>query len=157
MTISSTRNKTSVAEGHTQHRYVTKALKYFLKLNITVRPSCDTYSRDIGLTNSRENTARRRRWGEMRSEKDQMAVDKEKSVEIQFRDIPREQENTVGNLKQKEEKKEVFSKVGKVAFWHAPHCLRLVKKTDMEEVAETGIISAPRTAKRPKTKGFCGI
>ncbi|XP_024142156.1 regulator of nonsense transcripts 3A isoform X1 [Oryzias melastigma] len=47
----------------------------------------------------------------MRSEKDQMAVDKEKSVEIQFRDIPREQENTVGNLKQKEEKKEVFSKV----------------------------------------------
>uniref|UniRef100_A0AAQ5ZNS9 UPF3 domain-containing protein n=1 Tax=Amphiprion ocellaris TaxID=80972 RepID=A0AAQ5ZNS9_AMPOC len=48
----------------------------------------------------------------MRSEKDQMTVGKEKSVvEIQFRDIPREQENTPGNPKQKEEKKEVFTKV----------------------------------------------
>ncbi|KAK1902353.1 Regulator of nonsense transcripts 3A [Dissostichus eleginoides] len=48
----------------------------------------------------------------MRSEKDQMTVGKEKSVvEIQFRDIPREQENIPGNLKQKEEKKEVFTKV----------------------------------------------
>ncbi|XP_063743168.1 regulator of nonsense transcripts 3A isoform X2 [Eleginops maclovinus] len=47
----------------------------------------------------------------MRSEKDQMTVGKEKSiVEIQFRDIPREQENIPGNLKQKEEKKEVFTK-----------------------------------------------
>ncbi|KAM9342877.1 regulator of nonsense transcripts 3A [Pholidichthys leucotaenia] len=48
----------------------------------------------------------------MRSEKDQMTAGKEKSVvEIQFRDIPREQENTIGNPKQKEEKKEVFTKV----------------------------------------------
>ncbi|XP_073329990.1 regulator of nonsense transcripts 3A isoform X1 [Pagrus major] len=48
----------------------------------------------------------------MRSEKDQMTVGKEKSVvEIQFRDLPREQENTPGNPKQKEEKKEVFTKV----------------------------------------------
>lgn len=53
----------------------------------------------------------------MRSEKDQMTVGKEKSVvEIQFRDIPREQENTSGNPKQKEEKKEVFTKVGSRAF-----------------------------------------
>uniref|UniRef100_A0A3P9KXT3 UPF3A regulator of nonsense mediated mRNA decay n=1 Tax=Oryzias latipes TaxID=8090 RepID=A0A3P9KXT3_ORYLA len=47
----------------------------------------------------------------MRSERDQMAVDTEKSVEIQFRDIPREQESPGCHLKQKEEKKEVFSKV----------------------------------------------
>ncbi|XP_055008704.1 regulator of nonsense transcripts 3A isoform X2 [Boleophthalmus pectinirostris] len=48
----------------------------------------------------------------MRSEKDQMTVAKEKStVEIQFRDIPSEQDNTSGNAKQKEEKKEVFTKV----------------------------------------------
>lgn len=50
----------------------------------------------------------------MRSEKDQMAVGKEKGVvELQFRDIPREQENTPP--KQKEEKKEVFTKVGERA------------------------------------------
>lgn len=49
----------------------------------------------------------------MRSEKDQMTAGKEKTVvELQFRDIPGEQENTPGNLKQKEEKKEVFTKVG---------------------------------------------
>ncbi|KAG7238806.1 hypothetical protein INR49_030350 [Caranx melampygus] len=48
----------------------------------------------------------------MRSEKDQMTVGKEKNVvEIQFRDIPRDQENTPCNPKQKEEKKEVFTKV----------------------------------------------
>eukprot|EP00064_Thunnus_orientalis_P009082 superscaffoldBa00001132_g9105 len=48
----------------------------------------------------------------MRSEKDQMTVGKEKNVvEIKFRDIQREQENTPGNPKQKEEKKEVFTKV----------------------------------------------
>lgn len=53
------------------------------------------------------------RWSEMRSEKEQMTVGKEKSVvEIQFRDIPGEQENTPNNTKQKEEKKEVFTKVG---------------------------------------------
>lgn len=48
----------------------------------------------------------------MRSEKDQMTAGKEKNVvELQFRDIPGEQEHTPGNTKQKEEKKEVFSKV----------------------------------------------
>uniref|UniRef100_A0A674NK89 UPF3A regulator of nonsense mediated mRNA decay n=1 Tax=Takifugu rubripes TaxID=31033 RepID=A0A674NK89_TAKRU len=48
----------------------------------------------------------------MRSEKEPMTVGKEKSVvEIQFRDIPGEQENTSNNTKQKEEKKEVFTKV----------------------------------------------
>lgn len=53
----------------------------------------------------------------MRSEKDQITAGKEKSVvEIQFRDIPREQENTSGNPKQKEEKKEVFTKVGSRGF-----------------------------------------
>lgn len=53
----------------------------------------------------------------MRSEKDQMTVGKEKSVvEIQFRDIPREQENIPGNFKPKEEKKEVFTKVGSRAL-----------------------------------------
>ena len=53
----------------------------------------------------------------MRSEKDQMTVGKEKNVvEIKFRDIQREQENTPGNPKQKEEKKEVFTKVGRRGF-----------------------------------------
>ncbi|XP_034429937.1 regulator of nonsense transcripts 3A [Hippoglossus hippoglossus] len=48
----------------------------------------------------------------MRSEKDQMTVGKDKSVvEIQFRDIPRDQENCAGGNRQKEEKKEVFTKV----------------------------------------------
>lgn len=62
-------------------------------------------SRDIVLTTGR--------WREMRSEKEQMIVGKEKSVvEIQFRDIPGEQDNASGNTKQKEEKKEVFTKVG---------------------------------------------
>uniref|UniRef100_A0AAQ4Q6Z6 UPF3A regulator of nonsense mediated mRNA decay n=1 Tax=Gasterosteus aculeatus aculeatus TaxID=481459 RepID=A0AAQ4Q6Z6_GASAC len=57
-------------------------------------------------------TRARRRWREMRSEKDQMTAGKEKSaVEIQFSDASREQENLPGNLKQKEEKKEVFTKV----------------------------------------------
>lgn len=49
----------------------------------------------------------------MRSEKEQMTVGKEKSVvEIQFRDIPGEQENASCNTKPKEEKKEIFTKVG---------------------------------------------
>lgn len=49
----------------------------------------------------------------MRSEKEPMTVGKEKSVvEIQFRDIPGEQENACANAKQKEEKKEIFTKVG---------------------------------------------
>lgn len=49
----------------------------------------------------------------MRSEKEQMTVGKEKSVvEIQFRDIPGEQESASNNAKPKEEKKEVFTKVG---------------------------------------------
>ena len=48
----------------------------------------------------------------MRSEKDQMTVGKDKTVvEIQFRDIPRDQENCAGGNRQKEEKKEVFTKV----------------------------------------------
>ncbi|XP_064801211.1 regulator of nonsense transcripts 3A isoform X2 [Oncorhynchus masou masou] len=47
----------------------------------------------------------------MRSEKDQMPGGREKSVEIQFRDIPREQDAVFVNSKQKEEKKEVFTKV----------------------------------------------
>ncbi|KAM6986748.1 regulator of nonsense transcripts 3A isoform 3-T3 [Aplochiton taeniatus] len=48
----------------------------------------------------------------MRSEKDQMIGGREKNVvEIQFREIPREQEGVLVNSKQKEEKKEVFTKV----------------------------------------------
>ncbi|XP_075887194.1 regulator of nonsense transcripts 3A isoform X3 [Nelusetta ayraudi] len=48
----------------------------------------------------------------MRSEKEQMTAGKEKNVvELQFRDIPGEQEHTPGSAKQKDEKKEVFSKV----------------------------------------------
>ncbi|KAM6934130.1 regulator of nonsense transcripts 3A [Xenentodon cancila] len=48
----------------------------------------------------------------MRSEKEQMTVGKEKGVvEIQFRDVPREQETNPANLKPKEDKKEVFTKV----------------------------------------------
>lgn len=70
----------------------------------------------------------------MRSEKDQMTVGKEKSVvEIQFRDLPREQENTPGNPKQKEEKKEVFTKVRSRAFSDALHCLRCVENMEEEE------------------------
>lgn len=53
----------------------------------------------------------------MRSEKDQTTASREKGVvEIRFRDIPREQDNTPGSLKQKEEKKEVFTKVGGRTF-----------------------------------------
>lgn len=53
----------------------------------------------------------------MRSEKDQMTVGKEKCVvELQFRDIPGEQDTTPGNTKQKEEKREVFTKVGMRVF-----------------------------------------
>ncbi|CAN9497594.1 unnamed protein product [Ophioblennius macclurei] len=50
----------------------------------------------------------------MRCEKDQALAGKEKGavLELQFRDVvPREQENLPGGLKQKEEKKEVFTKV----------------------------------------------
>lgn len=79
----------------------------------------------------------------MRSEKDQMTVGKEKSVvEIQFRDIPREQENIPENLKQKEEKKEVFTKVGSRAFAMC-RIVYAVWKTEMEG---GGILSAPRRA-----------
>ena len=48
----------------------------------------------------------------MRSEKDPMPACREKSVvEIQFRDIQRDQEGHLGLSKQKEEKKEIFTKV----------------------------------------------
>ncbi|XP_053733507.1 regulator of nonsense transcripts 3A [Synchiropus splendidus] len=48
----------------------------------------------------------------MKSEKDQMTASQDKSsVEIKFRDLPREQDSTSCNSKQKEEKKEVFTKV----------------------------------------------
>lgn len=72
----------------------------------------------------------------MRSEKDQMTAGKEKSVaEIQFRDIPREQENAPGNLKQKEEKKEVFTKVGRRALATC-RIVYAVWKTDMEAASK---------------------
>ena len=65
--------------------------------------------------NSRERkdeSDARRRCGEMRSEKDPMPACREKSVvEIQFRDIQRDQEGNLGLSKQKEEKKEIFTKV----------------------------------------------
>lgn len=67
----------------------------------------------------------------MRSERDQTTAGKEKSVvEIQFRDAPREQESSPAHLKPKEEKKEVFTKVG----GDVSHCLYIprVGKTDME-------------------------
>lgn len=48
----------------------------------------------------------------MRSEKEQMTAGKDtNTVELQLRDIPGEQEPTLGSAKLKEEKKEVFSKV----------------------------------------------
>lgn len=48
----------------------------------------------------------------MRSEKDPSSGGREKSVvEIQFRDIPREQDGVSVNSRLKEEKKEVFTKV----------------------------------------------
>lgn len=50
----------------------------------------------------------------VRSEKDQMTGGREESVvEIQCRDIPRGQDAVSVNSKQKEEKKEVFTKVGR--------------------------------------------
>lgn len=68
----------------------------------------------------------------MRSEKDQMTVAKDKGVvEIQFRDVPREQENAPGNPKQKEEKKEVFTKVARRAF-AMRRIVYAVWKIDME-------------------------
>lgn len=71
----------------------------------------------------------------MRSEKEQMIVGKEKSVvEIQFREIPGEQENACGNTKQKEEKKEVFTKVG-IECW--------LCRSEKQKWTE---VSAPRTA-----------
>lgn len=83
----------------------------------------------------------------MRSEKDQMTAGKEKSVvEIQFRDVPREQENTPGNPKQKEEKKEVFTKVGGRAGCAAPRCLRAVGNRHGGGAEGGGRVSAPRTA-----------
>lgn len=85
----------------------------------------------------------------MRSEKDQMTVGKDKSVvEIQFRDVPREQENTSGNIKQKEEKKEVFTKVGIQTFakW------RIVYADSRH--GGGGIISALRTATGGGYTGF---
>lgn len=55
-----------------------------------------------------------RRGRNMRSETDQMTGGREESVvEIQFRDIPRGQDAVSVNSKQKEEKKEVFTKVGR--------------------------------------------
>lgn len=55
-----------------------------------------------------------------------MTASKEKGVvEIKF--VPREQENTPGNQKLKEEKKEVFTKVGRRVFWDVSHCLRCVE------------------------------
>lgn len=48
----------------------------------------------------------------MKSEKEQMTESRERSiVEIQFRDIQRDQENVTASPKVKEEKKEVFTKV----------------------------------------------
>lgn len=87
----------------------------------------------------------------MRSEKDQMTVGKEKNVvEIKFRDIPREQENTGVNPKQKEEKKEVFTKVRLsrgVLRCAALFTLRGENRHggDWEE---GGMVSEPRTATR---------
>lgn len=53
-----------------------------------------------------------RRNGEMKSEKEPMTETRERSiVEIQFRDIQRDQESVTTSPKVKEEKKEVFTKV----------------------------------------------
>lgn len=63
---------------------------------------------------------------------------KEKNVfEIKFRDIPREQENTPGNPKQKEEKKEVFTKVGSREFAMC-RIVYAAWKTDMEARRKVG-------------------
>ena len=52
----------------------------------------------------------------MRSEKEQLSAGRERSVvEIQFRDA-REQDINPAHLKHKEDKKEVFTKVGGPAF-----------------------------------------
>lgn len=85
----------------------------------------------------------------MRSEKDQMTVGKEKNVvEIKFRDIPREQDNTGCNPKQKEEKKEVFTKVGTRAFAMCPVVYAAWENRHGGGWEEGGMVSAPRTATR---------
>jgi hypothetical protein len=69
-----------------------------------------------------------RRGRKMRSETDQMTGGREESVvEIQFRDIPRGQDAVFVNSKQKEEKKEVFTKVGRALMV----CLLLLSIADM--------------------------
>lgn len=81
----------------------------------------------------------------MRSESDQMIVGKEKSVDLQSRDLPGEQENALGNAKQKEEKKEVFTKVRVRDLVPGLRCLRCAQQTWWR--AEGGwSVSAPRTA-----------
>lgn len=104
-------------------RRIRAASKLSFQTSLSTRDIAE-FSRALGgLTR-----VRRGRWREMRSEKDQMTVGKEKCVvEIQFRDIPREQENTSGNSKQKEEKKEVFTKVGRRGFAPLSHCLRCLR------------------------------
>lgn len=54
----------------------------------------------------------------MRSEKEQRTGSRERgSVEIQFRECPREQDNVAVNPKHKEEKKEIFTKVSGAVVW----------------------------------------
>ncbi|KAJ8383530.1 hypothetical protein AAFF_G00219800 [Aldrovandia affinis] len=61
---------------------------------------------------SRERTASDSRCREMRAEKELMTEGAErKTVDIQFRDLPREQDSVSTNPKTKEEKKDVFTKV----------------------------------------------
>lgn len=49
----------------------------------------------------------------MRAEKESITGSRERGVvEIQLRDAQREQDSVTTNLKQKEEKKEIFTKVG---------------------------------------------
>lgn len=61
---------------------------------------------------------RRGRNGDMRSEKEQRTGSRERgSVEIQFRECQREQDNVAVNPKHKEEKKEIFTKVSGAVVW----------------------------------------
>lgn len=68
--------------------------------------------------------------GEMKSEKEQMTESRERSiVEIQFREIQRDQDSVPASPKVKEEKKEVFTKVSHKHYPASLECREPV--TDM--------------------------
>jgi len=71
----------------------------------------------------------------MRSEKEQRAGSRERgSVEIQFRDCQREQDNVTVNPKHKEEKKEIFSKVNGAVVWMMMMMMMMMEGTGFSTI-----------------------